>query len=214
MRLELPEDRVSVKICGITNEQDALGAIESGVHLLGFNTWKGSKRFLDLAKHESWIAKLPVIRVALTVNAPLEEASALARAEYIDAIQVHGDEDAGYCRALAACGKPVIKAIRVKERSDFLGADGYSTSHILLDAHVPGAFGGTGVRVNLNLANEFKAAFPGIHLWLAGGLVAENVSEAVRAVRPRVVDVSSGVEASPGVKDLDRMKAFCAAARV
>jgi phosphoribosylanthranilate isomerase len=92
-------------------------------------------------------------------------------------------------------------------------ADHFSTEHILLDAHVPGAFGGTGARVDFSLVREFQNQHPKLTLWLAGGLTPENVAEAVTAVRPCVVDVSSGVETTPGRKDFAKMRMFVAAVR-
>jgi phosphoribosylanthranilate isomerase len=211
--LGLPADRVAVKICGVTSERDARAAIEAGADLLGFNTWPGSKRYLDLSANAGWIASLPVSRVALLVNAAPAEAARVAALPFIDALQLHGDEDRTYCAELARLGKPIIKALRVREPADFSEADQFSTREVLLDAHVPGAFGGTGSRVDLSLAREFAARHPALSLWIAGGLVPENVAEVIRAVRPRVVDVSSGVENGPGSKDFRRMQAFCAASR-
>lgn len=211
MSLALPEHRVAVKICGITNPADATAAIEAGADLLGFNTWKGSKRYLDLAAHAVWIANLPTLRVALLVNATMEEAVAVAELPFIDALQLHGDEDAAYCAELALRGKPLIKALRVREPAHFAAAHTFSTPHVLLDAAVPGEFGGTGARVALALVNSFKSAHPELTLWLAGGLLPDNVGEAIRAVHPRVADVASGVETSPGKKDFAKMRAFCAA---
>ena len=215
VKLELPADQVAVKICGITNRDDALAAMDAGADLLGFNTWTGTKRFLDIAKNADWIAALPrsVIRVALLVNATPEETQRIAAFEFVDALQFHGDEDAAYCHWAASMGKPIIKAIRARDRGVAEHAGGFSTPHILLDAHVPGEFGGTGARVDLELAREFKRTNPGLLLWLAGGLTAENVAEAVRAVRPAVADVSSGVEFEPGRKDAAKMRAFAQAAK-
>ena len=215
VKLELPADRVAVKICGITNQDDARVAIDSGADLLGFNTWQGTKRFLDLERNADWISALApsVVRVALLVNATLAEAERVAAFPFVDALQLHGDEDADYCRRAAAFGKPLIKAIRARDRGVLVDAECFSTCHILLDAHVPGEFGGTGARVDLKLAGEFKRVHPALTLWLAGGLAAENVAEAVRLVRPAVVDVSSGVEAAVGRKDPAKMRAFIAGAR-
>jgi phosphoribosylanthranilate isomerase len=215
VKLQLPADRIAVKICGITNHDDALAAVDAGADLLGFNTWPGTKRFLDIARNGDWIAALPraVVRVALLVNATPEETERVASFPFVDALQFHGDEPADFCRWAASLGKPIIKALRVRDRGALAHAGDFSTPHILLDAHVPGEFGGTGARVDLALACEFKRAQRSLTLWLAGGLVAENVGDAVRAVRPAVVDVSSGVEIEPGRKDAARMRAFVSAAR-
>ncbi len=215
VKIELPAGRTAVKICGITNRDDALAAVDAGTDLLGFNTWQGTKRFVDIARNAGWIAALPrtVIRVALLVNATPEETARVAAFDFVDALQFHGDEDAAFCHRAAALGKPIIKAMRAKDPGVFANAEDFSTPHILLDAHVPGEFGGTGARVDLALACEFKRAHPAITLWLAGGLAPENVGAAVRAVRPAVVDVSSGVESSPVRKDAEKMRAFVRAAQ-
>lgn len=211
--MNLPVDRVAIKVCGITREEDAIAAIDSGADLLGFNTWTGTKRYLDIEKNAHWLAGLPVIRVALLVNAPLDFAARIAALPFIDALQIHGDEDADECARIAAFGKPIIKALRAQDPAVSRGADAFSTKHVLLDAHVPGAYGGTGARVDLDLARHFREGNPGLTVWLAGGLRSENVAEAVRTVRPAVVDVSSGVETEPARKDIAKMRAFATAVR-
>ena len=213
MSIALPAGRVAVKICGITNEDDARAAIEAGADLLGFNTWPGTKRHIVLEDHAAWITTLPVVKIALLVNATPAEMAATAALPFIDALQFHGDEDAAECSRAAAFGKPLVKAIRARDAAAFANADAFSTEHILLDAHVPGAFGGTGERVDFALVREFQSQHPRLTLWLAGGLSPENVADAVRAVRPRVVDVSSGVETAPGRKDFAKMRAFVEAVR-
>ncbi len=215
VNLELPADRIAVKICGITNRDDALAAVDAGADLLGFNTWHGTKRFMDIARNADWIAALPrpIVRVALLVNATQEETERIAALGCVDALQFHGDEDAAFCRWAAGMGKPIIKALRAKDRAILAHAGDFSTRHILLDAHVPGEFGGTGARVDLALACEFKRANPALALWLAGGLTPENTADAVHAVRPAVVDVSSGVEFEPGRKDAAKMRALAHAAK-
>lgn len=215
MKLELPSDRVAVKICGITNCDDARAAVDAGADLLGFNTWKGSKRFLELQRNADWITALggTALRVALLVNATREETEMVAGLPFVDALQFHGDEDSEFCRRASQFGKPIIKALRARDLNEFADAANFSTPDILLDAHVPGEFGGTGMRVNLEIASHFKSLHPSLRLWLAGGLTPENVADAVRAVQPAVADVSSGVEISPGKKDAARMRAFVRAAR-
>lgn len=190
-----------------------MAAIDAGADLLGFNTWKGTKRFIDLDGNAGWIASLPsrVCRVALLINASRSEAERIAALPFIDALQFHGDEDAAYCGWAAGLGKPIIKAIRARDASLLDAVDSFATPHILLDAHVPGEFGGTGARVDLALARRFRLEHPGLILWLAGGLTAANVGEAVRIVQPRVVDVSSGVESAPGRKEVGKMSAFVSA---
>lgn len=207
--------RLWVKVCGLTRREDAEKAVELGVDALGFNTWRGSKRYLDLAAAADWLRTLPrhVARFALTVNAPLEEAQRLAALDFVDAVQLHGDEDPAYCRALGAIGTKVIKALRVATADDLETASAFPGGMILLDAKVPGEFGGTGKLVELELARAFREQHPERSVILAGGLKPENVARAVEAVRPFGVDVSSGVEIAAGRKDAGLMRAFIEAAR-
>jgi phosphoribosylanthranilate isomerase len=208
--------RVRVKVCGVTCREDAEKAIELGADALGFNTWSGTKRYLDLGAASQWIRELPpfVSRVALCVNASLEEALAVARSPVVDFVQLHGDEDADFCERFAASsGKPFIKAARIRSAADIEQIGSFSTPHVLVDAHVPGQYGGTGAAVNLELAKEIRERFPALRLVLAGGLRPNNVAEAVRYVRPYAVDVSSGVESTPGRKDPALMQAFIDAVR-
>jgi len=206
---------VRVKICGITNPEDALTAIAAGADALGFNLFPGSRRYIGFAENLGWIKDLPpfVTRVAVLVNAPLEEAQRLASHPAIDAVQLHGDEDAGYCAELARLGRPLIKALRLSGRAIFTNAEAFSTRYVLLDAFVPGEFGGTGAVADLGLAAEFVREKPGLEVILAGGLTPENVADAVAQVRPFAVDVAGGVEVEPGRKDTGKVQAFCAAAR-
>jgi phosphoribosylanthranilate isomerase len=207
--------RVRIKICGITNQGDAEAAIELGADALGFNTYSGSKRCIDLRKEAGWIGSLPpfVTRVAVMVNPTGGEAAAVFDLPFIDAVQFHGNEDDNFCAVFAKRGLPFIKAISAKDEGAIAGAGGFSTSAILLDAHVPGEFGGTGSLVDLKLAASFSHQHPRLHLILSGGLTPANVAEAIRVVRPYAVDVASGVEANPRSKDRIKMRDFIAAAR-
>lgn len=204
-----------IKICGLTSETDARAAIDAGAHALGFNTWSGSKRFLDLAAAAPWLRELPpfVTRVALTVNAPLSEAERIASLPFIDALQLHGDENPAYVERLIAVGRPVIKALRAGVPADLNAVAEYPTPYFLLDAMVAGAYGGTGVTLDPALALEFQHRHPRLSLTLAGGLRPDNVAAAIHGARPYAVDVSSGVETAPGRKDYAQLRAFVAAVR-
>jgi phosphoribosylanthranilate isomerase len=202
--------RFRVKICGLTNQRDAEESIALGADALGFNTWPGSKRYLDVAQARHWIRRLPpfVSKVALLVNASLDDARRIADIPGIDMLQLHGDEDAAYCAQLAEHEIPFIKALRIRAPEDVVNLDQFSTDHILVDAHVEGLFGGTGVRVDLSLAALIQERYPQFALLLAGGLRPDNVADAIRQVRPSAVDVSSGVESVPGVKDRGKVQEF------
>lgn len=199
-----------VKICGITTAEDAEAAVLAGADALGFNTWPGSRRYLELEKAAGWIADLPgfVTRVALCVNASLEEAIRISGLPYVDALQLHGDETSEYCRSVAALGRSWIRAVRLENAAQIGSLAEWGTRNVLIDAAVAGAYGGTGARLDLELAVESVRRCKGLCLTLAGGLDPENVAEAVRLVRPYAVDVASGVESAPGRKDAVKMRDF------
>jgi phosphoribosylanthranilate isomerase len=201
---------VRVKICGLTNEEDALDAIAAGADALGFNLFSGSKRCIDLGREAGWIQALPpfVTRVAVLVNAPLDEARQVAEHPAIDLVQFHGDEDEPYCAEFARFGRPFLKALRLRDETSIAAADRFYTPHLLLDADAGAAFGGTGKLIDLRLAAECVRRHPMLKIVLAGGLRATNVADAVRAVRPYAVDVASGVESAPRKKDRLEMAAF------
>ena len=207
--------RVRVKICGITNRADAVAAAFLGADALGFNLFPGSKRYIDLDENAGWISALApfVTRVAVLVNAPLDEARRIALHPAIDLVQLHGDEDADYCARFAESGYPFIKALRIRNSDDIPCVGKYSTSSVLIDAHMPGAYGGTGAAIDLELGREIVTRHPDLHILLAGGLTPANVADAVHIVRPFAVDVASGVERDPRRKDAPLMTAFIEATR-
>ena len=202
--------RVRVKICGITSREDALAAVLAGADALGFNTWEGSKRYMDIRGAGGWMVDLPafVTRVALCINKPLEEAMAIAQLPWVDALQFHGDESVEYCERFSKAGVPFIRAVRLGNAEDLEKLDGWSTSSVLVDAAVTGAYGGTGALADMALARKAVERFPRLNITLAGGLTPANVQEAVVAVRPYAVDVASGVESTPGRKEAQLMRAF------
>jgi phosphoribosylanthranilate isomerase len=202
--------RVRVKICGITSAEDAESAVQAGADALGFNAWPGSKRYLDLDAAAPWLTQLPglVTKVVLCVNHPIEEARRLGALPFIDVAQFHGDESDDFCRRYSSDGRSFIRAVRPGSNSELVGLDALGTRHVLLDAPVVGAYGGTGVRADLQVASAAVARFPSVSVILAGGLDPDNVAEAVRLVRPYAVDVASGVESAPGKKDRFKMRDF------
>jgi phosphoribosylanthranilate isomerase len=209
--------RVRVKICGLTNRADAEAAIALGADALGFNFFPGSKRFIELEREGEWIAALPpfVTRVAVLVNASLDDARRVAAHPAIQCVQFHGDEDAVYCAQFARTGRPFVKALRLRDESVLATAASFSTPHLLLDADAGAAYGGTGTLIDLDLAARLGTLHPQLRVILAGGLRAENVTGAIRAVAPYAVDVASGVETAidPRRKDPARIAAFIAALR-
>jgi phosphoribosylanthranilate isomerase len=195
----------AIKVCGITRIEDAEHAVELGVEAIGINLWSGSARRCERATAREIVAKVAARArvVAIVVDATRREIEEIRRDLGIEWIQLHGDESDAEVRALLPCA---YKAVRDEARA--MAAPG---AEVLLDASVPGARGGTGVRADWEVAARVAQRRA---LWLAGGLSDQNVGEAIAAVRPMGVDVASGVEgASPGIKDRAKIERFVAAVR-
>ena len=201
---------VTVKICGITSEADALAAAEAGADAIGLMFYEGSPRHVILEQAKAISAALPqhVMRVGVFVNA--EEAfvhQALTEC-MLNILQFHGDETPEECSRYPVM---TLKAFRVQGEETLAQLEAYPSAGYLLDAYVKDALGGTGATFNWDLA--VRAQEFGKPIFLAGGLTPENVVEAVRKVQPFGVDVSSGVESEPGRKDAEQMRTFVAAAK-
>jgi phosphoribosylanthranilate isomerase len=206
-------NRVRVKICGITNLDDAVDAAEAGADALGFNFYAKSPRFVSLARAAGIIKKIPpfVSRVGVFVNPSQAEMERALASTRLDWLQFHGDEDFDFVSRFPA--DMVIKALRVGHKKDLKALLPFAGSAaFLLDAQSPGAYGGTGKSFAWDIALEAKKRYQR-PLILAGGLTADNVAEAVKKVRPWAVDVASGVESAPGKKDRDKVRRFIAAAK-
>ena len=201
---------VKIKICGITEPGDALHAVECGADALGFVFYERSPRAITPDKAQAIIAQLPpfVTVVGLFVNEDPRIIREVADRCHLDVIQYHGDETPDMVRIAP---RRSIRALRIKENKTLGDLDTYPVSGLLVDAWVAGAFGGTGVLSNWGIAAEIAKKRP---LILAGGLTPENVAAAIQAVRPYGVDVSSGVEESPGRKDQKKVAAFIRAAQL
>ncbi|MDO8332711.1 MAG: phosphoribosylanthranilate isomerase [Pseudomonas sp.] len=196
---------VRSKICGITRIEDALLAVAAGADALGFVFYSKSPRAVSVEQALAIITALPpfVTIVGLFVNADRRELTALLDGLPLDLLQFHGDETPADC---VGYQRPYIKALRVKPGDDIARlAEPYEqASGILLDTFVPGIPGGTGAAFDWSLVPH-NLSKP---LILAGGLTPQNVFAAIEQVRPYAVDVSGGVEASKGIKDADKVKAF------
>ena len=205
---------VKIKMCGITNVDDARVVVEAGADALGFVMYRKSPRFVEPAVVKAIVAGLPpfVLPVGVFVNEEPARVRTLMDECGLALAQLHGDETAPYCQDL---GRPVLKALRLKDRGTFLALAEFSgranVRGFLIDAFSDQAYGGTGQTVDWGLAQEVAQSMPVV---LAGGLTPVNVAEAIARVRPYGVDVSSGVELSPGKKDHRKVKAFIHAARL
>lgn len=200
----------AIKICGITREQDALAAAHCGANAVGFVFYAKSPRAVTPARAAALMRVLPpfVTSVALFVDADVaavKHTIAIARA---DLLQFHGDESPAYCRQF---GVPYLKALRVRPGVDLLqyARDYHDAKALLLDAYVEGTPGGTGATFDWALIPK-NLPLPVV---LSGGLTPENVTAAIKAVRPWAVDVSSGVESARGIKDAAKIAAFVTGVR-
>ena len=205
---------VKVKVCGITNVEDARAALAAGADALGFNFYRRSPRYIAPEEAREIISELPRAAAVLCVGVFVNEESAatvarMATEANVAVVQLHGDESPEYCAALRE--HRVIKALRVGKDFAPEQARESCAESILLDAFSAGARGGTGETFDWELARRTRRLVA--QLYLAGGLTPENVADAIAAVGPYAVDVCSGVELAPGRKDAVRMRAFVAAVR-
>ena len=196
-----------IKVCGITRLEDALACVEAGVDAVGFNFWSGSKRHVAVADAAEIAAALPpgILRVGVFVRARPSEVRSTVAAVSLGAVQLHGDEDpADYLEA----GAPLWQVLRIE--SSLPETVSARAAEVLLDAKAEG-FGGSGRSFDWSLARGARRY--GLPFWLAGGLTPANVGEAVRRAEPTGVDVASGVESRPRMKDPALVRAFVAAVR-
>ena len=192
-----------IKICGITRLEDALCASACGADAVGFIFHKESPRHITPERAAAIIAQLPggIAKVGVFVNRGKEEVERTVDLCGLDLIQFHGDESPAYCRLFPP--ERVIKAVSPKTKEELRALDVYDVRAFLVDARDAGRYGGTGKRADWELAAALKKAHP---LILAGGLDAENIEAALAAVAPQAVDINSGCESAPGIKDHDRMR--------
>ena len=204
---------IRVKVCGITTLEDALVAAAGGADALGFNFWPESLRYLEPARAAEIVALLPpfITPVGVFVNEAPRRIQRIAKTARVRAVQLHGDEEPADVDALAAKGHRVVKAFRVGRRFRAAELKNYaSAAAFLLDSSVKGKRGGTGKSFDWRKA---RAANRHGRILLAGGLTAENVAQAIQQAQPYGVDVCSGVERAPGVKDHALLRAFIRAAK-
>lgn len=207
---------VKVKICGITNLADAEAAVAAGADMLGFNFYLPSPRYLTVRAAGTIIEYLgkTTESVGVFVNAGIVEVVDATSEAHLDAVQLHGDETAGYCQQLrehipATCR--IIKAVRVKHDTAIDDLQDFPADALLLDAWQQGIYGGTGRTIDFEFARNARGYMS--QVFLAGGLTPENVAKAVRVVRPDGVDACSGVEVTPGRKSHTEVARFVSEVR-
>ncbi len=213
--LKALSSRPFVKICGLTRPEDAAVCAEAGVDAIGINFFPQSKRYHPLDQASAWLGSFAggPARVALFVNAALESIRPVVDSCLFEAIQLHGDESPDFCLAVKSLGLPLIRALALRAPEDWHLLEGHPADAFILDAYAPGVFGGTGHLCDWALAAEAVSRFPGRPILLSGGLTPENVAAAIAQVRPFGVDVASGVESAPAVKDHAKIRAFTRAAK-
>lgn len=194
--------RVKVKICGITNLDDALAAVDMGADILGFNFYPQSPRYIEEKLFFDIAPKLPtyVDIAGVFVNADIVDIRRIVNDGFLNWLQLHGDESIEFCRSLSSLNVRTIKAIRVRTAMDIMYARRFNTDAVLFDAYNPKLYGGTGEKFNWDLVSSVDR-----RVFLAGGIDPENAKEAVDR-GTYGIDVCSGVESSPGKKDHAKMK--------
>jgi phosphoribosylanthranilate isomerase len=204
---------VKVKICGITNSDDARAALEAGADLLGFNFYAKSLRYIVPEKAREIAAQIrsngqkPLL-VGVFVNSPLEEIRSILEIAQVDLAQLHGDEPVRVLEQLNGRGFKALRPTSEKEAeidAEWFAPHGPNAPVLLIDAYRKDQYGGTGRVADWMIATKLAQQYP---ILLAGGLTPENVTEAIRQVRPWGVDVASGVECAPGKKDAAKMRLF------
>lgn len=205
----------AVKICGITRADQAAEIAHAGADALGINLWEKSKRFVPLATAAAWLPELRdhTFLVAVVVNPSDSLLDEIIGTNLFHAIQLHGDETPADVAALMDRGVEVIKALQVRSRESLAAIADFPTPNILLDSYNPGLYGGAGESFPWELALEAKELYPDKRIILAGGLTPDNIRSAVEQTHPFAVDVASGVESAPGVKDMNLVRRFIEEAR-
>jgi phosphoribosylanthranilate isomerase len=211
-----------VKICGITSAVDAHAATDAGADALGFNFFNKSRRFIEPAAARQIVDELPdrMLKVGVFVNKSASEIASIVAEARLNAVQLHGDEPATILsqlpthvrivRAYRCTGEGLAPLERYLDECHSLGR---MPDAVLIDSDAGAAYGGTGEQADWRLIREQQSALGGLPLILAGGLTSENVAGAIEAVRPAGVDVASGVEREPGIKDPQRIAEFISASR-
>ena len=203
-----------IKICGVTSEEDVTAALDAGSDALGFNFYEASRRSVAVDQAQKLVELVPmdVWKVGVFVNHPRELVANIAERVGLDSLQFSGDEPLSFCEGWGAYR--IIKAIRIAGQSEISNIDTVmrQVDIVLFDAYSATAYGGTGEEISQELLSQLDRILP--QAFLSGGLTAENVAQKVAQFRPLGVDVASGVESRPGVKDPEKIREFVEAVRL
>lgn len=203
--------RSSLKICGVTTAADAQGLVDCGVAALGVNFWPLSKRYITPDAAAPWLRAVrgSIVRVGVFVNASTDFIAEIYAQGLIDVAQLHGDESAAQIGELIEKKIPSIKAIGIRDMDDLAQLPAYQQANaLLLDTAAPGVYGGTGATFDWSLAIQVHFRLPTMPILLAGGITPLNAAEAIAMVHPAAIDIASGAESAPGVKDFAKVKAL------
>ncbi len=211
----LSQQTTSLKVCGVTTLADARTLCEMGVPALGVNYWPNSKRYVEQQKASEFLQEVggQILRVGVFVNAEPQLPLSLVERGDLDLVQFHGDETEAYCKIFQQEGVPYIRAFGVKNRESLKHFKDGGAAAALLDTHAPGLYGGTGDCFDWDLAKAFQSDHSTLPILLAGGITAENAAEATKVVRPAALDVATGAESRPGVKDFSKVARLLEAIR-
>ncbi len=192
-----------VKVCGVTRAEDVAACGDAGVSAVGVNFYNKSPRYVSLAAARQWLPEADPRpqRVALFVKEPLEEIRTVCASGLFQAVQLHGEWPPETCRAVRECGLPLIRALALRSMADLEQLSATLADAYILDAWAPDVHGGTGRLSDWGLAIEAIRAFPEKVIILSGGITPANAAQALQEVRPAGLDLASGVESAPGIKD-------------
>jgi len=204
----------SLKICGVTSLNDAQELARLRVHALGINFWPPSKRYCspDSAMEFARAVKDDILRVGVFVNNAREVAEELVADDLIDVIQLHGDESSSEIDHFLNKGIPVIRAVSASKLPDFpIPTQNFA---LLIDTPAGKDYGGTGKTFDWSIARDFAEKHPEVPLLLAGGLTPENAADALEQVSPAALDIASGAEISPGIKDFEKVRSLLSSVHI
>lgn len=198
----------SLKVCGITTAEDAEKLVDLKVEALGINFWEKSKRYCSPEKAKSFSPNIAgdILRVGVFVNATEKHVLSCFEENLIDVAQFHGDENVDFLESFSQHNLPFIRAVSVNAEGKLPSFSDLPTKSILLDAHAPGVYGGTGETIDWDAAAQTVKDYPDHSIILAGGITPNNAREAALTVKPCALDVASGAESAPGIKDFEKIK--------